>query len=157
MEMRRILPAALSAVLSACAADGPESKPSSADAERQVTEAIMGMYGAFQQKDLAKVGQFLTADSTCYDATRSVMLHGRQAVLDHFGAILAQHKPGDVWESSIEGMKVTVSGDLANATYQVKTSAGGMHAIAAVTHVFRRVDGRWLAIHLHRSWNVMPK
>jgi hypothetical protein len=32
-----------------------------------------------------------------------------------------------------------------------------MHAVAAVTHVFRRVDGRWLAIHLHRSWNVMAK
>ena len=155
--MSRILPALLMAALSACAGPGPEPKPPSADAERLVTEAIMGMYGAFQQKDLAKVGQFLTADSTCYDATRSVMLHGRQAVLDHFGAILAQHKPGEAWESSIEGMKVTVSGDMANATYQVKTSAGGMHAIAAVTHVFRRVDGRWLAIHLHRSWNVMPK
>ena len=117
----------------------------------------MGMYQAFQQKDLAKVGQYLTADSTCYDATRSVMLNGRQAVLDHFGAILAQHKPGEVWESSIEGMKVTVSGDLANATYQVRTSAGGMHMLAAVTHVFRKVDGRWLAIHLHRSWNLAPK
>ena len=156
--MRMILTAILLAGLSACASGvGSEPKASTAEAERQVTEAIMGMYGAFQQKDLAKVGQFMTADSTCYDATKSVMLRGRQAVLDHFGAILAQHKPGEVWESSIEGMNVTVSGDLANATYQVRTSAGGMHAVAAVTHVFRRVDGRWLAIHLHRSWNVIPK
>jgi ketosteroid isomerase-like protein len=54
-------------------------------------------------------------------------------------------------------MKVTVSGDMANATYQVRTSAGGMHAVAAVTHVFRQEEGRWLAIHLHRSWNVAPK
>ena len=122
-----------------------------------MSEAILGMYGAFQEKDLAKVGAFMTPDSTCYDATKSVMLHGRQAVLDHFGAILAQHKPGEAWESSIEGLKVMVLGEMANATYQVKTSAGGMHAVAAVTHVFRRVDGRWLAIHLHRSWNVMPK
>ena len=99
----------------------------------------------------------MTADSTCYDAKRSVMLNGRQAVLDHFGAILSEHKPGEVWESSIEGMKVTVSGDMANATYQVRTSAGGFHAIAAVTHVFRRVEGKWLAIHLHRSWNVAAK
>ena len=52
-------------------------------------------------------------------------------------------------------MKVTVSGDLANATYQVRTSAGSMHAIAAVTHVFRRVNGRWLAIHLHRKLSVV--
>jgi len=117
----------------------------------------MGMYGAFQQKDVSKVAAFMTPDSTCYDARRSVMLNGRQAVLDHFGAILAEHKPGEAWESSIEGMRVTVLGDLANATYQVKTSAGGMHAIAAVTHVFKRVGGRWLAIHLHRSWNVQPK
>jgi len=152
--MRITLPAILIATLFGCAT---ESKPSSADAERHVTEAIMGMYGAFQQKDLAKVGTFMTADSTCYDATKSVMLNGRQAVLDHFAAILSQHKPGEVWESSIEGMKVTVLGEMANATYQVKTSAGGMHAIAAVTHVFRRVDGKWLAIHLHRSWNVMAK
>jgi ketosteroid isomerase-like protein len=157
MLMRTISAAFLIATLSACAGGGAETKPGSADAERHVAEAIMGMYGAFQQKDLAKVGTFMTADSTCYDATRSVLLQGRQAVLDHFGAILSQHKPGEVWESSIEGMKVTVSGDLANATYQVKTSAGGMHAIAAVTHVFRRVDGKWLAIHLHRSWNVAPK
>ena len=54
-------------------------------------------------------------------------------------------------------MKVSVVGDLANATYQVRTSQGGMHMLAAVTHVFRRVGDRWLAIHLHRSWNVMPK
>jgi len=154
--MKRILGAVLIAALGACAG-GAEPTGSTADAERLVKEAIMGMYGAFQTKDLAKVGAFMTADSTCYDAKRSVMLQGRQAVLDHFGAILAEHKPGEVWESSIEGMKVTVLGDMANATYQVKTSSGGMHAVAAVTHVFRRVDGKWLAIHLHRSWNVMPK
>ncbi len=152
--MRTIPAAILLAALSACATP---PAPSTADAERQVQEAIMGMYGAFQQKDLAKVGTFMTADSTCYDAKRSVMLNGRQAVLDHFGAILSEHKPGEVWESSIEGMKVTVSGDLANATYQVRTSAGGFHAIAAVTHVFRRVEGKWLAIHLHRSWNAPAK
>ena len=152
--MRTTLPPILIATFAACAT---EPKPSSPDAERQVTEAIMGMYQACQQRDLPKVGTYMTADSTCYDAKQSVMLNGRQAVLDHFGAILSEHKPGEAWESSIEGMKVTVVGDLANATYQVRTSAGGMHAIAAVTHVFRRVEGRWLAIHLHRSWNVMAK
>jgi len=154
-----MIPAVLMATLAACPGGGGEPRPStsSADAERLVAEAIMGMYGAFQQKDLAKVGTFMTPDSTCYDATRSVLLQGRQAVLDHFGAILAQHKPGEAWESSVEGMKVTVVGDLANATYQVKTSAGGMHAVAAVTHVFRYVEGKWLAIHLHRSWSGAPK
>ena len=155
--MRTLLPAVLIASVASCSGGAEPAKQTPADAERQVVEAIMGMYQAFQQRDLPKVGQYMTADSTCYDATKSVMLIGRQAVLDHFGAILAQHKPGEAWESSIEGMSVVVSGDLANATYQVKTSAGGMHAVAAVTHVFRRVDGRWLAIHLHRSWNVLPK
>jgi ketosteroid isomerase-like protein len=152
--MRSVLAAILAASLISCSA-GPE--PSKGNPERQVVESIMGMYQAFQQRDLSKVGQFMTPDSTCYDAKQSVMLNGRQAVLDHFGAILSEHKPGEAWESSIEGMKVTVVGDLANATYQVRTSAGGMHAVAAVTHVFRRVDGRWLAIHLHRSWNISPK
>ncbi|MBI3855783.1 MAG: nuclear transport factor 2 family protein [Planctomycetes bacterium] len=155
--MRMLAPSILVAFLAACSGGAEPAKQTPAHAEQHVTEAIMGMYQAFQQRDLSKVGQFMTADSTCYDATKSVMLNGRQAVLDHFGAILAQHQPGEAWESSIEGMKVTVSGDLANATYQVRTSAGGMHAVAAVTHVFRHVDGRWLAIHLHRSWNVMPK
>ena len=137
--MRIALSAILTAMIASC---GGAEKASTADAERQVIEAIMGMYQAFQQRDLPKVGTFLTADSTCYDAKRSVMLHGRQAVLDHFGAILAEHKPGEAWESSIEGMKVTVVGEMANATYQVRTSAGGMHAVAAVTHVFRQVGGR---------------
>jgi ketosteroid isomerase-like protein len=123
----------------------------------QVVEAIMGMYQAFQQADLPKVGKYMTDDSTCYDATKSVMLTGRQAVLEHFGAILAQHKPGEAWESSIEGMDVKTAGDLAYATYRVRTSAGGMHAVAAVTHVFQRRGGLWLATHLHRSWNVAPK
>jgi ketosteroid isomerase-like protein len=154
--MRVMLPALLCVIAVSCSG-GPETTASPAHAERQVTEAVMGMYQAFQQKDLPKVGQYMTADSTCYDATKSVMLNGRQAVLDHFGAILGQHKPGEAWESSIEGMSVKVSGDLAYATYQVRTSAGGMHAVAAVTHVFREEGGRWLAIHLHRSWNVMPK
>ena len=99
----------------------------------------------------------MTEDSTCYDATRSVLLTGRKAVLDHFGAILAQHKPGEAWESSIEGMKVTTSNDMAVATYQVRTSAGGMQSVAAVTHVFQRRSGAWLAVHLHRSWNIPPK
>lgn len=125
--------------------------------QQQVVEAIMGMYQAFQQADLPKVGKFMTDDSTCYDATKSVLLTGRKAVLDHFGAILAEHKPGEAWESSIEGMKVTVSNDSALATYQVKTSAGGLHAVAAVTHVFQRRGSAWLATHLHRSWNVQPK
>jgi ketosteroid isomerase-like protein len=53
-------------------------------------------------------------------------------------------------------MSVAGEGDLAWAVYQVKTSQGGRHAAAAVTHVFRRVDGRWLAVHLHRSWNAKP-
>ena len=154
--MKKSVVALMLAGLGACCnteVDNPNPKVS----QDQVVEAVMGMYQAFQQADLPKVGKYMTDDSTCYDATKSVMLTGRQAVLDHFGAILAQHKPGEAWESSIEGMKVTVSGDMANATYQVRTSAGGMHAVAAVTHVFRRVDGRWLAIHLHRSWNVMAK
>lgn len=145
------------ACVSLAGCSGGEKKASSADASRLVTEAIMGMYGAFQQRDLPKVGQYMTADSTCYDAKQSKLLTGRQAVLDHFGAILSEHKPGEAWESSIEGMTVTVSGDMANATYQVRTSAGGMHAVAAVTHVFRNVGGRWLAIHLHRSWNITAK
>jgi len=155
--MRIVAAMLLPAVFVACSGGAEPSRGPSADAERQVIEAIMGMYQAFQQRDLPKVGTFMTPDSTCYDAKQSVMLNGRQAVLDHFGAILSEHKPGEAWESSIEGMRVTVLGDMANATYQVKTSAGGMHAIAAVTHVFKRVGGRWLAIHLHRSWNVMAK
>lgn len=127
------------------------------DDQKHVVEAIMGMYQAFQQADLPKVGKYMTDDSTCYDATTSTLLKGRKAVLDHFGAILAQHKPGEAWESSIEGMTVTVNGNMAYATYQVRTSAGGMHAIAAVTHVFRRSGEIWLAVHLHRSWNIPPK
>ncbi len=145
----------LATSLGACC--GTEQDPNPQVSQDLVVESIMGMYQAFQQADLPKVGTYMTEDSTCYDATKSVMLTGRQAVLEHFGAILAQHKPGEAWESSIEGMKVLVSGDLANATYQVRTSAGGMHAIAAVTHVFQRRSGRWLAVHLHRSWNIPAK
>jgi len=153
--MRSIATLIVVASLGACggAAQAPDPKAS----EERVVEAIMGMYQAFQQADLPKVGTYMTEDSTCYDATKSVLLKGRKAVLDHFGAILAQHKPGEAWESSIEGMTVRVSGDLAYATYQVRTSAGGMHAIAAVTHVFQRIGGVWLAVHLHRSWNVAAK
>ncbi|HUR39421.1 MAG TPA: nuclear transport factor 2 family protein [Planctomycetota bacterium] len=153
--MKSSVAALLLAGLGACCTAEPEQNPKVA--QDQVVEAIMGMYQAFQQADLPKVGKFMTDDTTCYDATKSVLLTGRQAVLDHFGAILAQHKPGEAWESSIEGMTVRVSGDLAYATYRVRTSAGGMHAVAAVTHVFQRRGGLWLAVHLHRSWNVAPK
>jgi ketosteroid isomerase-like protein len=128
-----------------------------AEAEKGVSESIMGMYAAFQTRDLAKVGEFMSAGSTCYNATTSEMLVGRKAVLDHFGAILSQHKPGEKWESSITDLKVVPRGDLAVATYHVNTSQGGAHAVAAVTHVFQKIDGRWLAIHLHRSWNAIPK
>lgn len=154
--MRIVASLVLTTALLSCSG-GAEPSKTGANDERHVVEAIMGMYQAFQSRDLPKVGEFMTPDSTCYDAKQSVMLNGRKAVLDHFGAILSEHKPGEAWESSIEGMRVTVLGDMANATYQVKTSAGGMHAVAAVTHVFKRVGGRWLAIHLHRSWNVNPK
>jgi ketosteroid isomerase-like protein len=152
--MQRIAVLVAFATLGACSS-APAEKPQ--EAERLVVEAIMSMYQGFQQADLTQVGKFMTEDSTCYDATQSVLLTGRKAVLDHFGAILAQHRPGEAWESSIEGMKVLVSGDMATATYRVRTSAGGMHAIAAVTHVFQRRGGVWLAVHLHRSWNLPPK
>jgi len=153
--MRQISAAVLMLTLAASCTAGEEHNPRTA--EQKVAEAVMGMYQGFQQADLPKVGKYMTEDSTCYDATKSVMLTGRKAVLDHFGAILAQHKPGEAWESSIEGMKVSSTRDMAVATYQVRTSAGGMHAVAAVTHVFQRHGDAWLATHLHRSWNVQPK
>ncbi len=126
--------------------------------EQGVEGAIHGMYEAFKGKSLAGVGPFMTDDSTCYDVYTSQLLVGRQAVLDHFGAILARHKPDEKWESSIEDMKVHVTGPTAVATYKVKTSAeGGGHMLAAVTHVFAKgADGRWRATHLHRSWNSPP-
>ena len=153
--MRWMIGLLLAIGLGACCNTEVDQNPKAA--QEQVVEAVMGMYQAFQQADLPKVGKYMTDDSTCYDATKSVMLTGRQAVLDHFGAILAQHKPGEAWESSIEGMDVRTAGNLAYATYRVRTSAGGMHAVAAVTHVFQRRGGLWLAVHLHRSWNVAPK
>jgi ketosteroid isomerase-like protein len=152
--MRAFQVAMMALFLGACA-QAPSGAP--ADAEKGVSEAVMGMYGAFQTRDLAKVGEFMTESSTCYNATTSEMLVGRKAVLDHFGAILGQHKPGEKWESSITDIKVDARGDFAVATYHVNTSQGGMHAVAAVTHVFQRIDGRWLATHLHRSWNAMAK
>ena len=154
--MRQIAGWLVIGTLGACCSADPEPQNPKA-AEEKVIEAIMGMYQAFQQADLPKVGKYMTEDSTCYDATQSVLLRGKKAVLDHFGAILAQHKPGEAWESSIEGMKVATSNDMAVATYQVRTSAGGMHAVAAVTHVFQRRGGIWLAVHLHRSWNIPAK
>ena len=129
-----------------------------ADEAKDVEAAVRGMYEAFKGKSLEGVGPFMTEDSTCYDASTSQLLVGRRAVLDHFGAILARHKPGEKWESSIEDMKVQVTGATALATYKVKTSAeGGGHMLAAVTHVFAKGDdGRWRATHLHRSWNSPP-
>jgi ketosteroid isomerase-like protein len=136
---------------------GGETTLNPRDTEREVSEAIMGMYAGFQNRNLEKVGTYMTEDSTCYDATTSTLLRGRKAVLDHFGAILGEHKAGETWQSSIEGITVHSEGQLAYATYQVRTSAGAMHAIAAVTHVFRYSGERWLAIHLHRSWNAPGK
>ena len=148
--MKAVTPSMMALMLLSCA-------KAPADAEKGVSEAVMGMYAAFQTRDLAKVGEFMTGGSTCYNATTSEMLVGRKAVLDHFGAILSQHKPGEKWESSITDIKVVPRGDLAVATYHVNTSQGGNHQLAAVTHVFQRIDGRWLAIHLHRSWNAIPR
>jgi ketosteroid isomerase-like protein len=153
--MKGMIGLVLAASFGGCCAG--EQDPNPKVSEDRVVESIMGMYQAFQQADLPKVGTYMTEDSTCYDATKSVLLTGRKAVLEHFGAILAQHKPGEAWESSIEGMTVRVSGDFAYATYQVRTSAGGMHAVAAVTHIFQHRGGLWLAVHLHRSWNIAPK
>lgn len=151
----RILPAVLASLLGISCAQAP--RESASDAEKEVSEAVMGMYAAFQTRDLAKVGEFMTEDSTCYNVTTSEMLVGRKAVLAHFGAILSEHRPGEKWESSITDLKVAARGDLAVATYRVSTSQGGAHAVAAVTHVFQQIGGRWLAIHLHRSWNAMPR
>jgi len=151
--MRHTLAAVATCLLSACVPH--EIKTTVAGI--QVSETVMGMYEAFQQRNLEKVGTYMTEDSTCYNATTSQLLVGRKAVLDHFGAILAMHKPGDKWESAIEGMDVVQSGDVAFAKYRVRTSQGGDHTLAAVTHVFRKVDDRWLAVHLHRSWNMDHK
>ena len=115
------------------------------------------MYEAFRERSLDGVAVHMTEGSTCYDAGTSRLLVGRKAVLDHFGAILAMHPAGEVWTATLEDMKVDVEADLAVATYKVSTKAEGAHLLAAVTHVFRRgTDGRWRAVHLHRSWNAPP-
>lgn len=121
--------------------------------EEQVKAGIQAMYQAFGERNLDRVGFFMANDMTCYDATTSRLLEGKQAVLDHFGAILARHKPGEKWESSMEDLEVTISGEVAVALYKIRTVVGGGHALAAVTHLFRRKGGAWVSQHLHRSWN----
>ncbi len=142
--------APLLVLLGSCA-----SGPTSSDRDG-VAAAVAGMYGAFKDRNLDGVAPFMTEDSTCYDVYTSQLLVGRKAVLDHFGAILARHGQGEKWEAEIRDMQVTVSGDTAVATYQIATKSEGAHMLAAVTHVFRRAGGRWLASHLHRSWNSPP-
>lgn len=144
----RILAALLALLAVSCAGPAPAG-----DAEEGVKAAIVGMYSAFQEKKLDAVAPFMTEGSTCYDAATSQMLVGRKAVLDHFGAILARHTPDRKWKSEMLDLKVSGAGDLAVATYKISTGEGGEHNLAAVTHVFRKVGGRWLAVHLHRSWN----
>ena len=137
-------------VLAACSSAPPAGPP----AEEGVKASIFGMYSAFKDRNLEAVTPFLSEGSTCYDAKTSRMLVGRKAVLDHFGAILQTHTVGSKWESKMQDLKVDASGDLAVATYTISTTEGGNHALAAVTHVFRRQGDRWVAVHLHRSWNV---
>jgi uncharacterized protein (TIGR02246 family) len=149
--MTKALPLLL--LLAGCST--PCCSTSSGGDPKAVEAAVHGMYEAFKGKTLEGVAPYMTEGSTCYDASTSQLLVGRKAVLDHFGAILARHKPGEKWESSLEDMKVDVDGNMAVATYKVKTAAegGSGHMIAAVTHVFARgADGRWRASHLHRSW-----
>lgn len=127
---------------------------------KAVEAAVHGMYEAFKGKSLDAVAPHMTEGSTCYDVYTSELLVGRKAVLDHFGAILARHKPDEKWPSELLDMKVVVDGATAVATYKVRTAAEGGtgHRLAAVTHVFvREADGRWRASHLHRSWASPPK
>jgi ketosteroid isomerase-like protein len=145
--------ASLALLAGGCAgAGGAPDGVAAADVER----AVRDMYEAFKQKSLDAVAPHMSEGSTCYDVYTSKLLVGRKAVLDHFVAILARHKPDEKWEATLEDMKVDVEGDLAVATYKVSTRAEGAHMLAAVTHVFRRQGGRWVAVHLHRSWNSPP-
>ena len=153
--MTRFLSPAILLALAACAAGRPAAMSAGGDADA-VTAAVGGMYDAFKARDLQGVAPFMTEDSTCYDVYTSRLLVGRKAVLDHFAAILARHGQGEKWEATIEDMKVTVAGDLAVAVYKISTKSEGGHMLAAVTHVFRREGGKWLASHLHRSWNSPP-
>ncbi len=149
MRAAALVPALL---LAGCASAPPRSPGAEG-----VTAAVRGMYEAFKDRNLDGVAPYMTEDSTCYDVYTSRMLVGRKAVLDHFAAILARHPKDEKWEAAIEDMQVAVEGDQAVATYKISTRAEGAHMLAAVTHVFRRVDGRWLASHLHRSWNAPPE
>ncbi|HEX7899180.1 MAG TPA: SgcJ/EcaC family oxidoreductase [Planctomycetota bacterium] len=153
--MRRMVPLFL-ALAAGCSTPGAGA---AAD-ERAVAAAVHGMYDAFKAKTLDGVAPYMTESSTCYDVYTSQLLIGRKAVLDHFGAILSRHKPGEKWQSELLDMYVAVDGTTAVATYKVRTAAEGGtgHMLAAVTHVFvRESDGRWRASHLHRSWASPPK
>ena len=152
--MTKALP--LLALLAGCSTPCCSTSPGDAKA---VEAAVHGMYEAFKAKTLDGVAPFMTEGSTCYDVYTSQLLVGRKAVLDHFGAILARHKPDEKWQSELLDMNVTVDGATAVATYKVRTAAEGGtgHMLAAVTHVFvKGADGRWRASHLHRSW-ASPK
>jgi uncharacterized protein (TIGR02246 family) len=153
--MTKALPLLL--LLAGCSTPCCSTSPGDAKA---VEAAVHGMYEAFKGKTLEGVAPYMTDGSTCYDASTSQLLVGRKAVLDHFGAILARHKPDEKWQSELLDMKVVVDGSTAVATYKVRTAAEGAsgHMTAAVTHVFvREADGRWRASHLHRSWAAPPK
>ena len=130
--------------------DGPAG-----DDARQIWAAMTGVYDAFLAGDAARVDAVMHPDVTIWDSAEPGLVRG----LDGLRALRSRRPAPSPSAPTVVALRATdpvidVWGDTALLRHLLRVQyAGGSPADELVrnTSVWRRVDGRWLAVHNHED------
>jgi uncharacterized protein (TIGR02246 family) len=154
MNYRRYSLAVL-AVAAACVA----SSCSSADDEAEINASVQRLVAAVNAKDINGIMAYYTPDESLlvFDATIPRQYVGAAAFRKSWEAFLAAY-PGAV-HAEVSDWKTEVERRLAYGhgvfrAYGTGQDGNTLDITVRVTDVYRKNNGKWLAVHEHVSWPV---
>ena len=154
MNRRSSFLAAL-AVVVACAT----SSCSNANDEAEVNASLQRLVAAVNAKDINGIMAYYTPDETLlvFDALPPRQYVGATAFRKDWEGFLAAY-PSTIHAETID-WKTETEGNLAYGHGAFRTVGPGrdgnpLDLTVRVTDVYRKVNGKWLAVHEHVSWPV---
>jgi ketosteroid isomerase-like protein len=146
---------AVVAVTAACVA----SSCSSAGDEAEINASVQRLVAAVNAKDINGIMAYYTPDESLlvFDAVLPRQYVGAAAFRKSWEAFLAAYS-GAV-HAEVSDWKTEAQGSLAYGrgvfrAYGMGPDGNGLDITVRITDVYRKINGKWLAVHEHVSWPV---
>ena len=146
---------AVLAVAAACVA----SSCSSADDEAEINASVQRLVGAVTAKDINGIMAYYTPDESLlvFDAILPRQYVGAAAFRKTWEAFLvafpgAVHAEASDWKTEVE--RPLAYGHGVFRAYGMGQDGNALDITVRITDVYRKINGKWLAVHEHVSWPV---